>query len=113
MDPSDRVDFEMQFGELPEPLLDTASSEVIASYTLTVEPEGVALGLMIGTGDFASSLIDSSKTIRLWLEIASGFQIDPAFSGEGTELGIRVRLTTSSTPARIYERTYAVTVKQK
>ncbi len=113
MDPSDRVDFDMQFGEGADALLDVGGGEAIASYTLTVEAEGVALGLTIGSGAFAPSLVDSNRTVKLWLEVDSGFQGDAAFSGAGTELGIRIRITTNSTPARVYERTYAVTVKQK
>lgn len=112
MDPSDVVDFIATLGG-DTPLLDIANSEEIASYTLTVMAEGVALGLQIGSGIRAPALVESNTAVKLWLSVDSGSQADSAYSGAGIELGVVGRFTTNSSPSRTYERTWSVTVKQR
>lgn len=112
MDSADVVDFEMTLAGTT-PLLDTANGEEIASYTLTVMAEGVALGLQIGSGAYAPTLIESNTGVRLWLSVDSGSQSDSAFSGTGTELGVVGKFITNSSPARTYERTWSVRVFQR
>lgn len=112
MDSADVVDFEMTLAGTT-PLLDTANGEEIASYTLTVMAEGVALGLQIGSGAYAPAPIEGNTGVRLWLSVDSGSQSDSAFSGSGTALGVVGKFVTNSSPARTYERTWAVTVKQR
>lgn len=111
-DPSDVADYVMTLAG-DDPLLDTANSEEIASYTLTVGAEGVALGLEIGSGAYAPALIEGNTGVRLWLNVDSGSQSDSAYSGAGTQLGVTGNFVTNSSPARTFERTWAVTVKQR
>lgn len=112
MDPSDVVDFVMSLGG-DKPLLDLDNGEEIASYTLTVMPEGVALGLGIGTGDRAPALIEGNTAVRLWLSVDAGSQSESAFSGAGIELGVVGKFVTNSSPARTYERTWSAKVLQR
>lgn len=112
MDPSDVVDFVMSLGG-DKPVLDLDNGEEIASYTLTVMAEGVALGLQIGTASYAPSMIEGNTAVKLWLSVDGGSQADSAFSGGGVELGIVGRFVTNSSPARTYERTWSVKVLQR
>lgn len=112
MDPADVVDFVMSLAG-DAPLLDLDNGEEIAGYTLTVLPEGVALGLEIGTASYAPELIEGNTGVKLWLSVDGGSQADSAYSGGGVELGVVGKFVTNSSPPRTYERTWAVKVLQR
>ncbi|MEA3537594.1 MAG: hypothetical protein U9R73_00520 [Pseudomonadota bacterium] len=113
IDPGDRLDFLMELGAGTPPILDVDNGEIVTSYTLTMSAEGVALGLTIGTGLYAPQLIDSGRTVLLWLEVDSGNWSNAQYSGSGSEIGVTLQFQTNNSPARRYERTWALKVLQR
>lgn len=108
LDPQEELDFAINCVGLLE------AGETIASYTLTVLAEAVALGLTIMSGGGRNhALNDSDAGIDLWLTIAPGFQANAAFDGAGTPLPLHVQFETDSSPARTRERTFLVQVAQQ
>lgn len=106
MDPSDVVDFTFDVAGLLE------AGEAVASYTLTLGAESVALGLVIGTGPYAPVLVSGTE-YRIWLSVNSTFQSNVAFDGAGSSLPIVLQVITDSAPARTRERTLVVKVAQQ
>lgn len=111
MDPSDVVDFIVDCADPDLPLLE--AGETIASFTLTLPAESVALGLTIGTSTRAPAKINTDTAIKLWLSVDSGYIANAAFSGAGTSLPVEVTIVTSSTPSRTRQRTCVVKVAQR
>lgn len=100
LDPNEQLDWLMPCAPLLE------AGEAIDTYTLTLLPEAVAMGLTI----MSHELVDGDRSIKLWLTIDDAFQADPAFDGAGTALGMEVTLVTNSTPPRTRQRTALVKV---
>lgn len=111
MDPSDVVDFVIDCADPTLPLLE--SGETIASFTLVLPSESVALGLTIGTAARAPVKINTDTAIRLWLSVDSGFISNSAFSGAGQSLPVEVTIVTTSSPSRTRQRTCVVKVSQR
>lgn len=112
LDPSEVLDFEMDFGGGPDPVLE--AGEEIASYTLAVTAEAALLGLEIKSGGgYDPALSVGNRSIILWLQVDPLKASDPAFDDEGTALGVVATVVTDATPARTRQRTFNVTVKQQ
>ncbi|MHB9879096.1 hypothetical protein ACSMXM_05480 [Pacificimonas sp. ICDLI1SI03] len=107
MDPGDRVEFTL---DGPGFLSD---DEVISSYTLINEPEGVALGLTIGADEYDPALVDGDTALKIWLSVDDAEHANESFAGDGVIVGIRGKFTTNSSPPRRYERTWAVRIIQR
>lgn len=105
MDPSDKVDYIIDCSGFLEP------SELIASYTLIIPSESVLIGLTLGSGSYASHVLDGTQIV-LWLSIEDSLQQQSIFVDE-VILPIEVNVTTTSSPARKRQRTVAVKVVQK
>jgi len=111
MDPADTVDYVVEVGGASG-LLDIPAGEGIASYTLTLGAEAVALGLTIGTGGYAITQ-PTSTSYRIWFSINISYQSNAAFDGAGSALPLVLKITTDSSPARIRERTLLLQVAQQ
>lgn len=109
MDPKDRVDFLLNLSGVGG-MLETG--ETVATYTLTMRSEGVALGVSIGVTTYAPSQ-PTTSSILFWVEVDSTNWSNVAFDGTGTTVGIEVDITTNSTPARRRQRTVAIQVAQQ
>ncbi|MDE8654768.1 hypothetical protein [Novosphingobium album (ex Liu et al. 2023)] len=108
LDPMEEMDFVYPAGPLLE------EGEEIASYTLALRPEAIALGLTIMTGGGRDpALIEGSTAILFWLAIDDDFKTDAAFDGTGTSLPMEVTFVTNSAPARTRQRTILVRVVQQ
>ena len=109
MDPAEILDYEIKLRDLDDPLL--AEDEDIASYTLTLYPEAVALGLNIKTGGGydPSNTVD---TIKIWFDVDAGEQLNAEYDGAGAELAMELTVNTTSVPARKRQRTIILTVVQ-
>lgn len=108
LDPHEELDFVIAATAILE------TGEEIDSYTLSLLPEAVALGLTIMEGagrDIA--LVESDAAIKLWLTIDDDFKTDAAFVGTGTALPMELTIVTTSTPARTRQRTFLVRVVQQ
>lgn len=108
-DPYDRVEYLLNLDGTTG-ILETG--EGVASYTVAVTAEAAALGLTIGTGDWAPSQPTATQ-IQFWIEVDSGFQSNAAYDDAGVDLGVEVSVTTNSTPARRRQRTCAIRVAQQ
>ena len=104
MDPADLVDFEIDCAGL------LTVGENVASYTVTLRPESILLGLTLGVSEYAT--IITGSVIRIYLSISSGSQSDPTFIN-GAYLPFEVSIVTDDTPARKRQRTVAVKVIQQ
>lgn len=103
MDPSDRVEYINRFGALLE------DGEQIATATVTLYPEAVALGFTILTSaEFGPSILNNDS-ILIWVEVAENMRADPAFVA-GVRMPIEFGITTNSSPARRFQRTATITV---
>lgn len=109
MDPKDNIDFLLSLSGVGGIL---EAGETIASYTLALRPESTALGLTIGTGSYAPSNPTASQ-ILFWLSVDPTFQANTSYDGAGVILGVEVTITTTSTPARVRQRTVAIQVAQQ
>jgi hypothetical protein len=109
MDPAEILDYEIQLKEGAQNLLE--DTEQAASYTLTLYPEAVALGLTLKAGGGYDPTNDGAN-ITVWLEVSGGFQTDPAFDGSGVQLAMELTVITDNVPPRKRQRTVAVKVLQ-
>ncbi len=111
MDPGDIRAFMISFTAL----LDLAGGEQIdpANWNLTMSPEGVALGVQIGsTGDRVPTLEEGGSAMRLWLSVESGRQSSTVFNS-GVDVAIVVQFRTTSTPFSQIERTFVLRIVNK
>lgn len=112
MDPADVLEWVLHVGifngqaGLLEPL------ETVASYTLALSAEAVALGLTTGTLTRAASQ-PTPTSFRWWFLIDSAFQSNAAFSGEGALLPMELTIVTDATPSRTLQRTLVLKVAQQ
>lgn len=110
LDPSETLDFRMDFQGGDDPVLDVG--EEIASFSLAVTAEAALHGLTIlNAGDYAPAVDETGTQIVLWLEVDDDEQDNVAFV-DGVTLGVEGTIVTTSTPARTRQRTFNVTVKQ-
>lgn len=106
MDPSDIVDYVVDFASI----LDTG--EAIASFTVVAPSDSTLLGLTIpSTGAYVP--VQTGTQIRIWVQIDAGQISNSAFSGTGATLPIEVTVTTNSVPPRKRQRTLVVKVVQR
>jgi hypothetical protein len=75
--------------------------------------EGAALGVAIETGARAPLPIEGDRAVQLWFGVGPAMQGDTAFAGDGVAVGIELRATTTASPPRIRERTFALTLRQR
>lgn len=108
LDPHEELDFVLPC----EPILE--EGEEIASYTLTLLAESVALGLTIMTGSGRDhALVETNQSILLWLEVDDAYKTNAAFDGTGVSLPMEVTIVTNSSPTRTRQFTALVPVAQK
>ena len=112
MDPADVVDYELGLGPDggDDALLE--EGEQVADWTLTLSAEAVALGLEVGTGDYAPSQ-PTPTSFRFWFSVDALLQDDAAFDGAGASLAMELTIETDSTPARTRQRTLVLQVAQQ
>lgn len=120
LDPGDVLDFRAAFSRgpadtKPPPIL--LPNEDIASMTLELTSEAIALGLKIVSGQFNGAeypapSIDDDNVLTFWLGVDPSFQSATAFLNSGTLLGVDVTIRTSNVPPRIKNRTLVVRVRQ-
>lgn len=105
MDPSDLIDY--VFDLSTDSILETG--ELVSSYTLTVQSEGVAVGFEIqALGGYEPS-IATGNIITAWFAVNIANQGDVAFDA-GVDVPIELEINTDSTPSRRIQRTFVVTV---
>lgn len=109
MDPTDIVDYVavLTQGVAPDAFL--APGESVASYTLALTPEAVAVGLVIKSGGGYETTF-ANNCIRFWLEIDPDEQASAMFDGGGVTLGLELTVITNSAPQRKKQRTLTVQV---
>ena len=105
MDPVDRIEYQADLDSILE------LGESIASYTLEMGVEGVALGVTLGSGAYASSVI-GGRAVKMWLEVDTLYQEDAAFM-TGVLVPIEVTVITDNVPARRWQRTVVVRIEQQ
>lgn len=106
LDPTDLGDYVASLTGGTIPLLQ--DGETFETYTLELLGESAALGLTIGTGDYATT--EDGETLTIWLSIAEGLRGDAAFAGEGASLPMELTVETDSAPPRRWQRTLVVKV---
>jgi len=110
MDPSEVLDFEMDWASGAEPVL--LSGEEIASFSLALTASAAAHGLQIKSGGAYDPVRSvGNTTLLLWLQVDPAEVNNTAFI-EGIALGVEATIVTNSSPARTRQRTWEVTVKQ-
>jgi len=102
MDPAEILDFQIQLRSDADPLLEDGES--IATYTLTLYPEAVALGLNVKSGG-GYDPVEDGETITVWFDFDVGSQTDVAFDGNGSTLAMELTVITDNVPARKRQRT--------
>lgn len=103
LDPSDRADFIAQFRAL------LTGDELIATASVVLLPEAVALGLtIIEDAQHGPSIVDGTG-IEVWFEVDEGLRGNAAFAG-GADLPVEFTINTDATPPRRFQRTMIVRV---
>lgn len=116
LDPSEILDYVMELGVEENgrrPLLDVDNGEEIASYDLNLTADAASVGLLIGTGAYAHALVADNTAVKLWLSVDPAKRSDCVFSHGGVEVGVIGTFVTNSSPARTFERTWMVRVRQR
>lgn len=111
MDPTDQVEYIIDLADATKPMLE--ASEIIASYTLTLLSDAVAVGLTIGTGTRSPVLINGNTAIKVWFEVDNAYWSNAAFNGDGSKLPMELTVTTSTSPSRRRQRTLVLKVAQQ
>ena len=96
MDPGDTIDFQVDCSAL-------VGTDDVASYIIDTPAESELYGLTIGSGTYGHSITDN--VITFWLTMTESPETDVV-------LPVEITVTTTSTPARILQRTYGVKVTQ-
>jgi len=109
MDPTDQIDYVADFMGAT-PLLDVG--ETIAGFTVALMPEAVLLGVMISSGSGRDPVLIAGTAIKIWLEVQTADREDPEFTGKGVVVGVVFTITTTSSPSRRRQRTFALSVAQ-
>ncbi len=104
MDPTDFVDYVSEFSSLLED-----GETVVAGFTVSPTTEGAALGFEISSA-IPPSLEVGDQNVLYWTQVNILNQEDTVFDDDGIQIPVEVTITT--TDARIYQRTWLVTVKQ-
>jgi DNA mismatch repair protein MutH len=112
MDPADIRDFVITLTQGSGDAAFLQTGEGVAAYTLALTAESALAGLLIKTDSGYSTSL-TGLLIHFWLAVAAGNQSDPGFSGSGLTLGLELTVTTTNTPPRIMQRTFAVMVAQQ
>ena len=107
MDPAEVLDFVFDLAGVLD------AGEAIDDFALTMSAEGAALGVAIETGARAPLPIEDGRAVQIWFGVAPAMQGDAAFAGDGISVGVELRATTTATPARVRERTFALTLRQR
>lgn len=105
MDPSDRLDYAVQFGNLLRP------GEKITDASIALLPEAVALGLIIIQDSTHGPWIADDTAIEMWFQIDPLVQDNPAFVG-GASLPLQLTINTDANPQRRFQRTVVLRVVQ-
>lgn len=121
MDPADQVEYVVDLrgvdGLATDGLLEPG--ELMDSWELVLGAESVALGLEVGTGDYApTNPLDGDgnplvTSLLFWFSVDPEMQDDAAYSGEGAQLPMELTIVTNSTPARTRQRTLVLKVAQR
>lgn len=112
MDPADVVDYELELG--PDGGSDALleDGEQVDDWTLTLSAEAVALGLTLGTGDYAP-VQPTPTSFRFWFSVDAMLQDDSAFDSAGSSLAMELTIETDSMPPRTRQRTLILQVAQQ
>ena len=109
LDPSEQLDFEMDFTGLLE------DEETIVPEGWSVMPTASAeeAGLVVAHGGRYSPLLLEGNRIVLWLSIAEDKRADRLFTGAGRRLGVVANFATSTNPSRRRQREFQVKVARQ
>lgn len=110
MDPSEILDFTFKYRDPDRPTL-VVGETIQTIVSLVATSDAAALGLTIGTGAKAPTIINAGDDVLFWASIAPAKQSDPAFDGKGTRLGVEI--TVKTTDDRTYQETGLIEVAQK
>lgn len=106
LDPSEQLDFEMDFTTL----LEDGETIVPDDWSVAPTPSAAEAGLVVEEGDdYRAQLLENSRIV-VWLSIAQAKRADRLFSGSGRRLGVIANFATSSSPARRRQREFQVKV---
>jgi len=107
-DPSDHAPFAIDFTAL----LDTGE-KIVEMEAITMSAAGALLGISVDDTTGYSPIIDTGgKKVQLWFVVDSGHWSDTSFAGAGVQVPVSVRIATDGTPAKRFERTCVLIVRQ-
>lgn len=102
-DPSDRDWAIAQFGP------GLGAGEKIATATVALLPEAVAMGLIVLRNAEHGPWIGDDTNIEIWFEIAEDMREDPAFRA-GVDLPVEITIVTDAELWRRIQRTFVLRV---
>jgi hypothetical protein len=86
----------------------------IDSYTMTISPEGVTLGMEIMSGDGRDPSLENDDTaIKFWPAIAEDEAQNPIFDGAGVAVALEVTIIMTTVPAQVDQQTFLIPWAQK
>ena len=108
-DPADHAPYAFDWSSLLD-----AGERVEDILAIRVSSSAAALGIMVDqTGAFAP-IIDSAAglQVQLWFVVAEEMQEVATFVGAGVKIPVTMKIETSSTPPKRFERTNVLEVRQ-
>ena len=108
MDPAELLDYQLKLSEGPLKLLE--DGELFTTWTLTLYPEAIALGVELGSGTYEP--VADGENITVWFQVDPLFQEDAAFDGNGVDVPMELSITTNHAPARKRQRTLVLPMRQ-
>lgn len=106
LNPGDEVDYTF---DLAGNLLETG--ETVQSWSLTPSAASLAAGLILGSGQYTSSL--TGTVLKFWFSIDPAHVSDTDFDGTGVWLDMTLEVTTTNAPPRIRNRTLLLRVARQ
>lgn len=117
LDPRDELDFYAFVSQgapdqKPAPIL--LLGEGVASYSLALTAEAVAVGLRIMSGVNAAGEDRTDRLIgnelSIWFDVAPDMRGSRLFDGSGVTVGVKVNFRTTANPSRNKNRTFLLRI---
>ena len=108
-DPADHAPYAFDFSSI------LAEGETISDIlSIRLSSAAAALGIAVDQAASFSPVIDAAegKKVQLWFVVADDLQEAASFLATGVKIPVAVKIETSSTPPKRFERTNVLTVRQ-
>lgn len=108
-DPADHAPYAFDFSDLFED-----GEKIDDILALRLSASAAALGIIIDTAPSYGPVIDNVDGTKamIWFVVSGAQQESASFTAAGVKVAVTMKVSTTSTPSKTYERTCVLTVRQ-